>query len=288
MSFDSLRPQTPIFPAEAERYAASALRMSQAAAARCKTVFDIAYGPHADQQLDIYLPSAPVRSAPVLVFAHGGGWTHGYKEWMGLMAPPLVDAGIVFISSGHRLAPEYKYPLPVEDCAAALGWVHRHIAAHGGDPNRIVVGGHSSGGHLLSMVALQPEMLRREGVPRNAIVACAPLSARLDLDFEGRLPGSVESRHHGMLFNDPSEAKPASPISHVDPTHPPMLLAWGRDDIPGVARSNERMRDALEARDQVHEAMLLEGDHFDTALDAGRPDNPWVRRIVSLLTEGFR
>jgi arylformamidase len=286
MSFDSLRPQTPIFPAEADRYAADALRLSREAAARCRTVLDTAYGSHPDQQLDIYLPAAPVHAAPVLVFAHGGAWTHGYKEWMGLMAPPLVDAGMVFVSIAHRLSPEHKYPVPVEDCAAALGWVHRHIAEHGGDPNRILVGGHSSGGHLLAMVALQPDILRRAGVPRQSIIACAPLSARLDMDFEGRLPGSAEERHQGMLFDDPAEARMASPISHVNPDQPPMLLAWGQHDLPGVVRSNERMRDALKACGQAHEAMLLDGDHFDTALDAASSDNAWVRRIKSLLKKG--
>jgi arylformamidase len=288
MSFDRLRPQTPVFPQQAEQYALDALRLSEAAAARCRTVFDLAYGKHPDQGLDLYLPAGDASGpAPVLVFAHGGGWSHGYKEWMGLMAPPLVAAGIVLVSVGHRLAPEHKYPLPMEDCLAALGWVHRHISAHGGDPSRIAVGGHSSGGHLYAMVALQPKRLRGAGVPPAAIVACAPLSARLDMDFEGRAPGSVEARHHSILFHDPGEARAASPISHVAADAPPFFLAWGSHDIDGVTRSNERMRDAMTACGMVHEVMVLEGaDHFDTALRAADAGNPWVQRIIAILEAG--
>ena len=285
MSFRTLRPQTPVFPTEAEHYAAEALRRSELAAGSCRMLADIAYGDHPDQRLDLYLPKTPTTAAaPVMVVAHGGGWTHGYKEWMGLMAPPFLVEGIVFVSISHRLAPDHKYPEPMDDCAEALGWVHRHIAEHGGDPHRLGVGGHSSGGHLFAMVALQPEVLRRVGVATRDIRVCAPLSARLDLDFEGRVPGSVEARHQAMLFADPSEARSASPISQIAPDLPHVLLAWGSRDIEGVARSNERMRDAMASLDGVSfETLELDGDHFDVALQTDDGRNPWVRRVVSLL-----
>lgn len=283
MGFANLRPQGPLFPIEAELYAKTALQRSEAAAAKCRTILDVPYGAHPDQQLDIYLPQAAVRAAPVVVFAHGGGWTHGHKEWMGLMAPAFVAQGICFVSVNHRRAPEHKYPMPMDDCAAALGWIHQHAPVYGLDPDRILVGGHSSGGHLYAMVALQARVLERIGVPQQSILACAPLSARLDLDFEGRLPGSIEARHHEMLFRDPAEAAPASPIAHLTPGIPYFLLAWGTRDIEGVARSNERMRDALVAKGLAHECLLLEADHFQLALDTGHASNPWVRRVIEIV-----
>lgn len=285
MSFSNLKSQGPLFPLEAERYAREALRRSELAAANCRTVFDISYGDQPEQRLDLYLPKTPATASPVVVFAHGGGWSHGHKEWMGLMAPPLLASGVCFVSVDHRLAPEHKYPLPMQDCAAALAWVHRNIAQYGGDPHRIAVGGHSSGGHLFAMVALQPGVLEEVGVPLESIVACAPLGARLDMDFEGGTPGSVEARHHEVLFRERSEARPASPSSHVRQEGGPyLLLAWGARDIEGVAKSNQRMHERLIAAAVPHECLVLDGDHFDIALAAGAPRNKWASRIASILT----
>ncbi|MEQ8698279.1 MAG: hypothetical protein RLT05_17210 [Bauldia litoralis] len=87
MGFDNLAPQPPIFPEEAAEYARKALDLSWDAAQRCDVVRDLAYGPDPRQKLDIYRsPGQPEGPLPVLVFIHGGGWTNGYKEWVGLIA----------------------------------------------------------------------------------------------------------------------------------------------------------------------------------------------------------
>jgi acetyl esterase/lipase len=285
MAFHDLEPQSDIFPAEAADYASTALRRSEQAALRCRTVLDVAYGDDPHHKLDLYLPAdAALKDCPVLVFAHGGGWTHGYKEWMGLMAPPLVERGIVFVSVGHRLAPAAKYPLPMEDCAAALGWVHRHVGEHGGNPQRIAIGGHSSGGHLYAMVGFRPDVLARHGVPLSTLVAVAPLCARLDLDFEGRLPGSTEERHQQVLLTDPSQAQDASPIHWVGQDAPHTLIAWASHDVPGCSRSSRMLAQRMAAIGASHETLeLANTDHFAAALNCGDANDPWVQRIVAIL-----
>lgn len=288
MSFHDLEPQSDIFPAEAAHYAETALRLSEQAAQSCRIAMDVPYGDHPLQKLDIYLPADKTATGcPVLVFAHGGGWTHGYKEWMGLMAPPLVASGIIFVSVGHRLAPEVKYPLPMEDCAAALGWVYRHIADYGGNPRRLGIGGHSSGGHLYAMVGLRPNVLQRHGVPLEALVLIAPLSARLDLDFEGRLPGSTELRHHSMLLEDSSHAASASPLRWLGAQSPLALIAWASNDVPGCSRSSEMFADRMTTLGLAHETLVLDDcDHFQAALRCADAGNPWVLRIAAILGVG--
>src|SRR5262245_48904827 len=94
MAFDSLAPQPKMNP-DAEAYAAEALRLSREAARTTRCVLDLAYGSDPAQTLDLYLPpdtSLDAHDLPVLMLMHGGGWTHGHKEWMGLNAPPLVGA----------------------------------------------------------------------------------------------------------------------------------------------------------------------------------------------------
>ncbi len=285
MSFQDLPPQTPLYPTEAERYAQDALRLSEAAQRHCRHVIDVPYGTDYWQKLDIYLPrDTALTDAPVMVFAHGGAWTHGYKEWCGLMAPPFVEAGVVFVSVSYRLAPQHKHPMPAEDCAAALGWVVRHIGQHGGDPTRIVVGGHSAGGHLYGLVLTREDVLARHGVPVSSIRAFAPLSSQMSLQFAQRPEGSAEARVHEMLLGDSSQARDASPIAFVHPGVPYTVLGYGSQDFDRIVRGNEAMAQALAEAGCAHEQLVLEGSgHFDTALNAANADDPWVRRMIELL-----
>src|SRR5690606_39068550 len=99
MSFDDLEPQPPIFPPEAEAYARRALELSREAAARCEVAFDVAYGPDRRQALDVHRPRGTAgERLPVLLFIHGGGWTNGYKEWVGLLAPAVTAFPAIFVS----------------------------------------------------------------------------------------------------------------------------------------------------------------------------------------------
>lgn len=286
MSFSDLPQQSPIFPAEAESYAEISLKRSHEAQQRCRTELDVAYGSDYWQKVDIYMPEAEATNCPVVVFAHGGAWTHGYKEWMGLMAPPLVAEGVIFVSVSYRLSPETKHPGPMEDCAAALGWVVKNIAKFGGNPQRIIVGGHSAGGHLYALVAMREELLARYGVPSDAIVACAPLSAQMDLQFAELPKGSAEERVHAMLLNSSDDAGDASPVNLVHPRVPYMLLSYGTEDFPRIIRGYQSMMAAMDPQCE-YECMALEGrGHFDTALELGDSDNPWVRKVISLLRAG--
>ena len=145
MSFDDLPPQTPINP-NADAYAVTCLERSKAAADAGRTVLDVAYGPDYWQKIDIYLPKDPAdEPLPVLLFFHGGNFTHGYKEWCGFMAPTITAFPAIFVSGSYRLAPTASYRAIMEDAFAAFSWLREHIAEHGGDPTRMFIGGHSAG-----------------------------------------------------------------------------------------------------------------------------------------------
>jgi acetyl esterase/lipase len=285
MSFTNLRPQTPIYPAEAADYAATALALSEQAARSCRAEFDIAYGGDPHQRLDIYLPEPSSEApAPVLIFAHGGAWTHGYKEWIGLMAPPLVARGVMLVSVSYRLAPAVKFPVPLEDCLMALAWTHANIARYDGDPARIAVGGHSAGGHLYALAALRADLHARFGLPRHPVTACFPLSAQMDMRFPERPPGSAEERIYELFLPDADAAPAASPVVHLGAGTPFFLLAYGSEDFPRIVRGNERMAAALAAAGLPHEVLVLQGyDHFRTALDARDPANPWIVRVLEIM-----
>ena len=288
MSFQDLPPQPPIYPAEAESYAAAALERSQAAQAASTGSFDLPYGSDYWQKIDVYRPPGPVRSGlPVFVFAHGGAWTHGYKEWCGLMAPVFVAAPAVFVSVSYRLSPEHRFPVPLEDCLSALAHVHAHIAEHGGDPANIHVGGHSAGGHLYALAALSPDRIAALGLPADVVKSCIPVSSQLDLVFADPAPGSSEARIHDMFLDDPADAAAASPIRFVAGSTTPFYMAHGGDDFARIARSNAAMAAALSRTSAICRVESIAGrGHFDMALELGDASQEWVQRLVAWVRDG--
>ena len=145
----------------------------------------------------------------VIVFLHGGGWTHGFKEWMGFMAPSIVAWPAVFISVAYRLAPDHRYPAQLDDTLSALAWIQRNIRDYGGDPNAIAVGGHSAGGHLASLAALRTDLHGGHGIPLDAIKACLPVSSTFDFRFQAVRQAAVRKTSSPGFWQRPS--KPMRP-----------------------------------------------------------------------------
>lgn len=285
MKFTSLKPQPPLYPEEAENYAKLTLELSEVAASQSGRIAEVRYGEKPHQLLDIYPANKGVQgSNSVLVFAHGGAWTNGYKEWMGLMAPALNAAGITLISPSYRLAPEGKWQSMVEDCISAIAWVHRNVQRYGANANRIAVGGHSAGGHLMTLAALSTSELEAHGVPANSLLGCFPLCSPLDIRYPNAKPGSGEARTHQMILGAASEAALASPICHLSEKMPFILLAYALADLPRIIDSNLAMEAELEKMRLPHEKILLEGDHFAPAIAAGDPKSPWTQRVIQFLS----
>jgi arylformamidase len=279
MAFDDLPPQSPIYPSEAEEYGRRALELSREAALRVPHTLDVAYGDDYWQRIDIYRPAAAAKGPlPVLLFAHGGAWTHGYKEWCGLMAPAITAFPAIFVSVSYRLAPDNRFPLPVEDCLSALAWCHANIARHGGDPNRLFVGGHSAGGHLYALLTLRRDLIKRAGLPADVVKGCFPISSQLNLVFANPDPGTGEARIYEMFLARREDAEAASPFHHLAGNTAPFVLGWGGRDWPRIMRSGEAMYQALRQQSMPAERHVFpDYDHFQMALDMARPENALVQ-----------
>jgi pimeloyl-ACP methyl ester carboxylesterase len=124
-------------------------------------------------KLDVYHPKGQ-KGFKTLVWFHGGGLEGGSKE----IRDELKDAGFAIVAPDYRLFPRCKCPDYIRDAAAAVAWAFKHIAEYGGDASQIYVGGHSAGGYLTLMLALDKDYLAAEGVDADAVKAYFPVSGQ--------------------------------------------------------------------------------------------------------------
>src|SRR5215213_4086869 len=130
---------------------------------------DIVYATaHERQVLDVYAP-AGAKNLPVVFWIHGGGWQAGNKSMVGVKPKAFMDAGFVFVSINYRLLPTVDMAALTSDVATALGWVLQKIAAYGGDPNRLLVMGHSAGGQLAALMCTDEKYVKAAGFSLAAI-----------------------------------------------------------------------------------------------------------------------
>ncbi len=182
---------------------------------------DIAYASDdVHQRLDVY-PASHGCPAPVVVWVHGGGWQRGDKRnQMDDKVRLWNAAGYTVVSVNYRLtdptsATPVRFPTHDEDVAAAVAWVHDHIADHGGDPERIALLGHSTGAQITASIATDPSYLGAHGLGLDTL-RCAGA-----LDTEGYDVAAVartgNALYRAAFGDDPATWTAASPIEHVTP-----------------------------------------------------------------------
>jgi acetyl esterase/lipase len=113
-------------------------------------------------------PAEPPGSA--VLYLHGGGMIFGMSELGALydwsVRRYVVDSGVPMLLVDYRVAPEFRHPVPMQDCFAALDWLVRHADELGVDPARVAVMGDSAGGGLAAAVCL---LARDRGGPAVAL-----------------------------------------------------------------------------------------------------------------------
>lgn len=124
----------------------------------------IAYGDDPRQKLDVYVPRHALPDAPVVVFFYGGSWNSGAREDYNFVGEALASRGIVAVVADYRLYPQVRYPLFLQDGARAVAWTKAHIREFSGNPQRLYLMGHSSGGYNAAMLALDGDLLAAAGM----------------------------------------------------------------------------------------------------------------------------
>ena len=267
-------------PLTAREYLEKALAWSECVRQETRCLLNVPYGNDERQKLDVYLPGETGASGmPVLIFFHGGYWVLGHKDTLGFMAPPITLAPAILVSGGYRLAPAAKYPKQVDDCRNVLKWTFENIAQYGGDPGRIFVGGHSAGGHLASLIALQRGRLAEFGLPQDIVKGCFPVSGVFDVS------DSPTERQEALL-SGLDQAREASPLYNTAGNSVPFFLEIGENDFPNLRIQHLAMiKDLKSEAGRVEEMERLGHNHFEISLDHGDLSNPWSRKVVEWLME---
>ncbi|MEZ5667654.1 MAG: alpha/beta hydrolase [Alphaproteobacteria bacterium] len=240
---------------------------------------EVRHGDDPYQGIAIYAAERP--SGIVLCVIHGGGWTNGYKEWMAFMAPGLVARGVTMVSLGYRLAPQHVYPAGLEDCMAGVALARDRVAAFGGDPDRMFVGGHSAGGHYASLLALMQDWQAPRAIPADPIKGALPISGTYYFGPDSGL--SMRPRFLGEESAERDAA--ASPMRHVHGAAPPFLVAWGERDFPHLVRQSQEFAAALEHEGvEVERTQLDDCDHLGASYASGVADGAWIDRAASFMS----
>ena len=200
--------------------------------------------PYADgprHTLDIYAPRQ-TRPAPVVMFFYGGGWETGEKAWYRYVGAALASRGVLVMIPDYRLYPEVKFPAFIDDAAAAVAWAHANAVRFGGDPGRIFLMGHSAGGEIATLLALDPAYLHSVGLSPERDI-CGVIGLAGPYDFT-----PIDAVAFASIFGPSADWARSMPINHVTAHSPPMLLQTGAIDRvvePGnTARMATRLRAA--------------------------------------------
>ncbi len=193
-------------------------------------------------KLDLHRPSKDSQ-LPLIVWVHGGAWRSGSKESMPL--GPLVEAGYPVASVDYRLSTQARFPAQIHDLKAAIRFLRATGSRWNLATKTIVIAGDSAGGHLAALVGVSNHHAELEGTVGTQLNQSSDIQAivsfyggsDLTTILQQSTPKGLSVRVPALdlLLGAQPDAVPdlarlASPVFHVDPTDPPLLLLHGDQD----------------------------------------------------------
>lgn len=242
----------------------------------------ISTGDHPQQKLVVWGATpgdGDMAPRPVLIFVHGGSWRSGDPASYDFIASAFVPEGFIVVLGGYRLGEDGVYPAMLQDTARVIGWTHREIAQYGGDPERIVVAGHSAGAYNVVMAALDERWLAAEQLAPSDLAGVVGLAGPYDF-----YPFDSDSTK--AAFGKAPDPEATQPIAHVRSDAPPKLLIHGEKDTLVKPRNTRTLAQMVEsAGGSVSVQYYPEMEHNDPLISLAEP---WrSRRTVADMIAEF-
>jgi acetyl esterase/lipase len=252
-----------------------------------RVVRDIAYTEpkNASQTLDLYAPQDG-KNHPVAFWIHGGGWQHGDKSEADSKPQAFVDRGYVFVSTNYRFVPGATAQEIAFDVAKAIRWVHDHARDYGGNPDRILVIGHSAGAQLAALVCTDGRYLRAEKLSASIVRACVPVDGdTYDIPLQIATVEQKRKDFYRMAFGDEPSQEVLSSVTHAPKGQgiPPFLILHVAGHPETTAQAH-RLADALQqGKVSVKVYPAADTDHVRLNADLGKPDDEPTRVLFEFL-----
>lgn len=254
---------------------------------------------HERQVLDVHRPKEG-KGLPVVVWIHGGGWQTGDKKEVQEKPRAFTEKGFVFVAPNYRLLPHVEMGDIVRDVAKAVRWAHEHAAEYGGDPERLIIAGHSAGAQLAALVCTDDRYLKAEKLSLGVVKGCIPVDG--DTYDVPAIIATAEARwkahglppakfgHREKFGNDPDKHKDFSAVTHVakDKGLPPFLILHVAEH-PDVSAQAKRLEGVLkDAGVPVTLFGARDTTHGRINADLGKADDPATRAVFDFLGKAVK
>jgi len=256
----NIRRRHPESPQHYARYAAD----SETARAALQGKIDLAYGAAPGERLDFFPASRA--DAPLFLFIHGGYWRALDKGDFSFVAPPFVAAGVAVALINYDLAPRVTVETIVAQTQSAIHWIYDNTAL-GFDRQRLVVGGHSAGGHLTAMaLAAEPRLPIAAGIAISGVFDLVPL---------------LKTNVNEQLMLDERRARALSPMRHPRPDRTPNLICVGGAETEGFIGQSRNFAAHL-----AREAVVYPGlDHYTIMSALADPTSNIHRDVCAVIEQ---
>src|SRR5262245_19525745 len=256
---------------------------------------DVPFGDDPAQRLDLFTPDT--KHFPTVIFVHGGSLSSGDKSDTdyGKVCEPFPAAGIGCANVDYRLMPAAAWPAPAQDVAAAIAGVRSHIAANGGNPDRLLLLGHSSGAMLVSLVGADARFLAKHQLTTATLRGVMPMGSimwdddlRQAIEKNGRdkIEGAFARDPRGRAFGTLAQYESQWPINYVRDGLPVylFLIAESEQINPPVLKTNQQFVNDSVARGNQASLKVFPGrTHYSMIRQIHQPGDEVFATIVAFI-----
>lgn len=239
---------------------------------------DLSYGDHELQTLDVYAPEG-AEGAPIVIFVHGGGFVRGDKaspDAVGV-GPFFAKNGVVGVTMNYRFAPDFTWPSGANDIAMVIDWVKANAASYGGDPEKVVLFGHSAGSMHVADYTFREELQREDDGVVGSIMLSPPT-----VDLTAR---EIDPNRDALYYGTDGDRSAQSVVNALDGRKIPVVVAYAEHEPAVIIDQTRLLIEGLAARDgRLPVVMGVPGhNHISVAAHIGTDDVAFAEDLLAFV-----